>query len=1023
MPLRIGKAEDREQEQTPKRELRIGNPEDRQWMSYQPTGTDWFKLGFSEETTFVGDAARVIGGTWEYLNQDEKGWSEILKEHDEERQKEIDEKYPWLPYHRDEYNKERFAGNASILIGDPATWLAGWAAKLHKYEKMGMMGKFVYNAAFGATDAGVRSAADGEIDPEYMAVAGLVTGGVGTTIDPVFNAIAKRMGAGSRAAQEAIDNFRGVKGQLDNREAGIIEQVLSGKEMEDLRGIIKNFDTEKSSIKKFEDFITTKIDDFKTTHPKPDATKLSNKEYKKALKEWNVSVKKYERNAKRKYVSFVADDMVQRHEAISEYFVKALEEYEKHSPVPNRVIDYTLDKFLSVATRPLFFGAMGGAAGAFMPGDTDELAFTGAVTGFMLGAFHKRIMASKLTPEVAKNIDGKVRAIYRNNIVPKLKIVSAHTLATKMKAYGGSTEKLGNMLFKDFAALKKGVPNLGGSIEQNAELTEAYWVVRLQDIINRYSGKTYDATQKEAMRILRGYATSPSKEAAALADDIRKYTDDFTKYLEQAGIEVPKKVDFYVPRIYDRKTMGAETNVVLNHLKETFKKNNPKLSDEKAMKAAQKSFKKIMGFDDDIMTKKVLSAVNNYDDWLVQRFQLPVLRHIQRDRLLDYGPEFERLMEPYINQDIYSTFNTFVVDGVRSAEFTRKMGPNAEVLHSLRGQLRNKYAGLKKDKAISQQDLSKTILPEEVTEIQVMVDAVNAYFGRYGERKTSNVLSTLATIANFAYLPTVALPSMMDLIQPLQNSNYSRSIIKAFGKTRWFEQVDVAARTLGPIENRAFIREMEANGYRSLGSSSIINELNDKFFTVNGLRKITSVARRFAFHTGMEDAFRLSREFVNTSSAGVKAKKLRRLTELGISDIDANAIGRYNSLDELLSKDADLAGKLKIVGHSAANRDAMIPNVGNRLLFTQSRNSFVRMLGMYSSWAQAKSAQVEALISRMEDGDAKLAVKIMGATILAAGGYAMQYYVKNGEFPEAWDRGDLIETVKIKFGWVMEIVK
>ena len=61
----------------------------------------------------------------------------------------------------------------------------------------------------------------------------------------------------------------------------------------------------------------------------------------------------------------------------------------------------------------------------------------------------------------------------------------------------------------------------------------------------------------------------------------------------------------------------------------------------------------------------------------------------------------------------------------------------------------------------------------------------------------------------------------------------------------------------------------------------------------------------------------------------------------------------------------------------AANRDALIPQVSNRLLFTQSRNPWVRLMGQFTSWAMAKSAQTNKLLTRIENGDVKQMVKLI----------------------------------------------
>ena len=59
--------------------------------------------------------------------------------------------------------------------------------------------------------------------------------------------------------------------------------------------------------------------------------------------------------------------------------------------------------------------------------------------------------------------------------------------------------------------------------------------------------------------------------------------------------------------------------------------------------------------------------------------------------------------------------------------------------------------------------------------------------------------------------------------------------------------------------------------------------------------------------------------------------------------------------------------------------------VGNRRLFSQSNNPYVRSLGQFLSWAQAKSAQTNSLVERMENGDAALALRTLGLTSVYAG--------------------------------------
>ena len=76
---------------------------------------------------------------------------------------------------------------------------------------------------------------------------------------------------------------------------------------------------------------------------------------------------------------------------------------------------------------------------------------------------------------------------------------------------------------------------------------------------------------------------------------------------------------------------------------------------------------------------------------------------------------------------------------------------------------------------------------------------------------------------------------------------------------------------------------------------------------------------------------------------------------------------------------------LNRIGKKAADRDALLPQIGNRRGFSQSKNPAIRATGQFLSWAQAKSAQTNSLIARMESGDAALAVRMLGTLVIYDG--------------------------------------
>ena len=70
---------------------------------------------------------------------------------------------------------------------------------------------------------------------------------------------------------------------------------------------------------------------------------------------------------------------------------------------------------------------------------------------------------------------------------------------------------------------------------------------------------------------------------------------------------------------------------------------------------------------------------------------------------------------------------------------------------------------------------------------------------------------------------------------------------------------------------------------------------------------------------------------------------------------------------------------------------------GNRRLFSQSRNPFVKFAGSFLSWAQAKATQTNSLVRRMEDGDAKLALMMVSSLPIYGAVRSLQISMNSSE--------------------------
>ena len=112
-----------------------------------------------------------------------------------------------------------------------------------------------------------------------------------------------------------------------------------------------------------------------------------------------------------------------------------------------------------------------------------------------------------------------------------------------------------------------------------------------------------------------------------------------------------------------------------------------------------------------------------------------------------------------------------------------------------------------------------------------------------------------------------------------------------------------------------------------------------------------------------------------------KGKGLRVVQDLSRYNIKPQAaleMAKTKSINEAI-KNSTFKKALNSAGITTSNRDALVPQISNRLLFTQSQNPWSRLMGQFMSWAMAKSAQTNKVLQRIENGNAKTLVKVLAA--------------------------------------------
>jgi len=320
-----------------------------------------------------------------------------------------------------------------------------------------------------------------------------------------------------------------------------------------------------------------------------------------------------------------------------------------------------------------------------------------------------------------------------------------------------------------------------------------------------------------------------------------------------------------------------------------------------------------------------------------------------------------------------------------------------------------------------------------LTEIKLVTNTIDGYFGRYGTKQmgvSKSIAGTLATISNLNMLDRVTIASLGDLVQPFSNSNNLLAFWKGALRTGFTNrrETGVAKNLNQNLDNeiRGWLLKTgskinkKSNARTVMGEEAVLKfddatqaanvmgkmgplrKVNEWGFKIMGLQWLTGLARRYAYNVGAVDAYTSANKLAKFVDAGGKlnsSKGLRLVKDLNkysISAEDGLRLGAFNTFDDAVANKT-VNKVLNQSGILAANRDALIPQVQNRLLFAQSRNPWVRLMGQFTSWAMAKSAQTNKMLQRIENGEARQMVKLLAALPVYGGIQMLRELAKHGE--------------------------
>jgi len=966
----------------------------------------WFRkflYGFDKQDQFFGNVFRIGKAKFQDIRDDNRDLQQVLQDNAGVENQQLLNRF-------NEFRNKKYDDDIYVKAGEVASMLLDPFYLLAYLTPWGRAASASYKglAVLGGTTVGLDKLISdytktGEFKPTDAAISAGSAAVLGPAGMKVFKTIGKYLpGADKKKIAQVISAAEGSKAKqlgISNSEFKKISEIVGDKEFITINNLIKNtgenyskpfkkltfdFDKKYDNLKK----IISQLQDLNTTK----FTKKTENKINTLISKKDELLKQFKLD-KKELVKKQSNLLQKEIELTNKRDVKILEKLRQNESLT----DTTLRYVLSASARPLFGAGVGYAFGTLWGADDDDLN-KWIWGGALLGGLQKGIQASKVLQVGDKTAASNIL----NNEAVKLTLqnlreITATTTATKLKAFGGKTEELGNILLQNLDS-----PYAKNSISKVADEIQRTWTMRAVKLVSKYNSKE----KTNALNSLRGSKITLTNNEQVLKRNIQNYLDDFKTLYNDAGIFAKQNIDDYFPRVYDFNKIQKNPKAFEEALIKIFKNKKVKNPIDEAKKFQSKlndvsNFNIVRSNIDDLINDKKIS--NNY-------IITPLSNHINQQRKLTGSfNDVEKILSDggFLINDPAQVLSSLVNRSANSIAFAQRFGPNGQFLTPFFQGIKDKYKNTGKT---NWRELAQK-------EIQVVNNTIEAYFDRFGAVRKNQLKATsgiLSTISNLNMLDRVTIASLGDLVQPFTNSTNWSTWLRALSQTSLTAKGETGlAKNLAlaqgneikvALQKPLAITGDEISSHASwLGNDKLsLTAVNNLFFKISGLEWITGFARRFAYNAGASDAYVTSRNFANFVSKGGKinsskgARYVKDLERYGISIKDSLRIGSNESFDKA-AKTSIGKQNLNNAGILAANRDAIIPQVSNRLLFTQSNTPWVRLLGQFLSWSMAKSAQTNKILSRIENGDTRTMVKLLAALPVYGGIQELRELAKYGE--------------------------
>ena len=957
------------------------------------SGTRKAAFGAADETTIATNLYR-LGKAYVQSSLDgdltvKDAILNIEKEHDKDLYKNFPE-FRGFTEEQTYTDPYIVSGRIGQALVDPVTWLIPWT-KAGQIVGGGVKGSAIVGAAVSAGDTALYTKArEGEVDLGMTAV----SAGTGFAFTGLADLASRKMGIIGRDKVETELKTPKLTTQetQDVTEAAnnVVKVQSASKENKriklDLNGEEKNFNTSSATI------TSQSIQQLETTYSKLTRLKKKAKGKEKKLKiqsqmdEVNKSIKEN----RSKFLDQQMENTLSKADHTGA-MIEGLSE-------DGKLTDSILQKVIYETTRPVL-GGIGGYSLSEMFHDESDFNTTASyiLAGAGMGQLSKRLNASRLSQVDKETGLLRISEAGSRNLFSLTKRLSAGSLSARLDGKGGYSKVVGNMLFN----------RVGGgtdSVESRAIRETRKFTAKIEDIlgdsandvnVRKLAGQILNNFNVNDIKVgykgingdLKNLTQSQIDEAFRVSPLLKEQQDELYQSMLRVGIKADTLDENYgMAQLYNFANIKKDPEAFRETLKKALAIQNPSYrTDANALDLElDRVYKNFLG----IQEKQTWNEGNIFKNGEFR----PLTNHFEKHRLITNQDARNLMAENgYFNLDTREVFSIYADRSLKAREFADTFGAKGEVFTEIFKRIR--------DSSVGENAQARNFMDSYKQDIY---DAVDAYWGVYGASSsrasssvTNSMMGLFTTLANTTYLARVGIDSLSDLVQPFQNSGFgaaTKAIMQKFDPTK-----DSFSKMTKFKYDDSFERELKAlvvSGGDPLSTTQAANRyINQKFFTFNGLQFITRTARTFAYDSGINRAFDISRK------KSFKSKGLvQEMETIGLKQDDINVLKKYKNVREAFdAEDGRLI--LDRIGSKVADRDAILPMVGNRLLFTQTKDPVVRSFGQFLSWAQAKTSQVNSLAERMERGDMALAVRMLGASSIYLGITSLKNYAKPGYDP------------------------